>query len=225
EAVVSVRQPGDWHRSETSRRDRAGRNPSAGWQPARCKPRGHLRGVLRRRLVADDPGRCRRGPPTPFRCRGQPAGAGGGRRQAIHAPVRRYLKRFLRRRHSGVGHARDVHGPGGAVTVFDGTAPGTPGVFQFGEGVNPMAEMLVGIRLVRVAPLESDGSIPTTPAWHEITTPQQANISVVTRQGQELEIRGGDRLLAVITEEDTVTGMDVTFQDAAFDLQTLAIID
>src|SRR5690606_2653504 len=88
-----------------------------------------------------------------------------------------------------------------------------------------VAEMLVGIRLVRVAPLESDGSIPTSPQWHEIDTPQQANVSVVTRQGQEIEIRGGDRLLAVITEEDDITGMDVTFQDAAFDLQTLAVID
>ena len=33
-----------------------------------------------------------------------------------------------------------------------------------------VAEMLVGIRLVRVAPLESDGSIPTSPQWHEINT-------------------------------------------------------
>lgn len=88
-----------------------------------------------------------------------------------------------------------------------------------------MAEMIVGIRLVRVAPLEADGSIPLTPVWHEITTPQQANVSFVTRQGQEIEIRGGDRLLAVITEEDDITGMDVTFQDAAFDLKTLAVID
>lgn len=87
-----------------------------------------------------------------------------------------------------------------------------------------MSNLLYGLRLVRVAALDADGKVPTTPEWKTITTAQQFNITPQVQQGQSVELRGGDRLLATIQEKDKTTGMDITLQDAAIDLEVLPIL-
>lgn len=84
-----------------------------------------------------------------------------------------------------------------------------------------MAELLYGLRLVRVAALDADGGIPVAPVWKTITTAQQFNVQPQVQQGQSVELRGGDKILAIIQEKDRVTGMDITLQDASFDLALL----
>jgi hypothetical protein len=76
---------------------------------------------------------------------------------------------------------------------------------------------LYGCRYVRVAALDSDGEVPTTPTWTVSDTPQQFGCNLVTSNGQTIELRGGDRLLASINESDEYLGFDLTFQDAKLD--------
>ncbi len=87
-----------------------------------------------------------------------------------------------------------------------------------------MADVLYGCRLLRIAPLDADGGVPVAPVWTSIATPQQAGIQPQVSQGQTQELRGGDKLLAMITEDDEYTGMDLTFQDAELNGAAVAII-
>lgn len=87
-----------------------------------------------------------------------------------------------------------------------------------------MSNLLYGLRFVRVAALDEDGGVPDSPEWKNITTAQQFNVTPQVQAGQSVEQRGGDGLLAIIQEKDRTTGMDITLQDAAFDLSVLPII-
>lgn len=84
--------------------------------------------------------------------------------------------------------------------------------------------VLYGTRLLRVATLDPDGGVPDAPSWVAIETPQQANVTPVVSQGQQQELRGGDRLLAVIQEDDEYIGMDIQFTDAELNGDAMAII-
>lgn len=84
--------------------------------------------------------------------------------------------------------------------------------------------VLYGLRLARLAPLGADGKLPETPEWKVIDTPQQAQIQPQVITGQQQEIRGGDRLLATIQEDDQYVGVDLTFQDAILSGEVLALI-
>ena len=84
--------------------------------------------------------------------------------------------------------------------------------------------VLYGTRLLRVAPLDPDGGVPDSPNWVSITTPQQANINPVVIQGQQQELRGGDRLIAVIRENDETVGVDIQFTDAVLNGEAMAVI-
>lgn len=84
--------------------------------------------------------------------------------------------------------------------------------------------VLYGIRLLRVVPLEPDGKIPSTPDWVSVETPQQAGVTPVVMQGQQQELRGGDKLLAVIQEDDEYIGVDIQFTDAVLTGEVMEVI-
>lgn len=88
--------------------------------------------------------------------------------------------------------------------------------------------ILYGTRYMRVRPLLPDGSFSEggedEPEWIGIETPQQANVTPVVSQGQSQELRGGDRLLAVVQEDDEYVGMDIQFTDAVINGDVLAVI-
>lgn len=82
---------------------------------------------------------------------------------------------------------------------------------------------LYGTRLLRVAPLV-DGSVPAEPVWVSVETPQSANVTPVVSQGQQQELRGGDKLITVIQEDDEYIGVDIQFQDAKLNGEAVAVI-
>jgi len=83
---------------------------------------------------------------------------------------------------------------------------------------------LYGTRLLRVAPLDVDGGVPDAPVWVSVTTPQSANVTPVVSQGQQQELRGGDKLITVIQEDDEYIGVDIQFQDAVLNGDAVAVI-
>ena len=90
-----------------------------------------------------------------------------------------------------------------------------------------MADVLYGIRLVRVVALDPEtGKVPELdPGWVSITTPQQASLAYQIQAGQRVEQRGGDKLIAAVEDDDELLGVDITFTDAAMNGEAWAIID
>src|SRR5690606_3282316 len=84
--------------------------------------------------------------------------------------------------------------------------------------------ILYGTRYLRVVQLDAEGKIPDNPEWYGVNTPQQANVQPQIVTGQQQELRGGDRLIATITESDEVSGVDISFQDAVLDGKFLSIV-
>lgn len=84
--------------------------------------------------------------------------------------------------------------------------------------------VLYGLRLARLAPLGANGKLPATPEWEVIESPQQAQIQPQVITGQQQEIRGGDKLLATVQEDDQYVGIDLTFQDAVLSGEVMALI-
>ena len=85
-----------------------------------------------------------------------------------------------------------------------------------------MANVVVyGCRKLRVAALDADGGVPVTPTYVDCTVPQQCSFTPQVISGQQAELRGGDELVAQITEFDDIVGMDFTFTDAKLNGQLL----
>lgn len=83
---------------------------------------------------------------------------------------------------------------------------------------------LRGIRGALVSVLNSDGSTPTTPEEYWIDTAQEASVEAQVEEGEASNLRGGDRILASVEEEDTLTGVEISFTDAKFDAKATSII-
>ena len=88
-----------------------------------------------------------------------------------------------------------------------------------------VGEILYGARMARVALLDPDGGMPTAPVWKVIETLQQVNYEMQWSEGQTQEQRGGDRLLATVTDDDVLMGVDLTIQVADLQGEVVAIID
>lgn len=76
---------------------------------------------------------------------------------------------------------------------------------------------LRGVRGILLTVLNADGSMPETPDKYWIDTAQEAGIEATVTEGESAELRGGDRLLTTVEDEDIVTGAVLTFKDARFD--------
>ena len=83
---------------------------------------------------------------------------------------------------------------------------------------------LRGVRGILVTELEEDGSYPTTETSHWIDTAQQAELSAEVVTGETADLRGGDRLLLRLEEDDYIVGVNVTFTDARFDIEATDLI-
>lgn len=84
---------------------------------------------------------------------------------------------------------------------------------------------LRGVRGVLLTPLEPDGS-PKDPAadayW--IDTAQTVGVDVQVVDGEVSDLRGGDKLLVRVEDEDYIVGADLSFTDARFDAKVAEII-
>jgi len=85
-------------------------------------------------------------------------------------------------------------------------------------------EVIYGVRLVRVAALDPDGGVPAAPTWQVIEGVQQAPIQAIYSEGQSQEVRGADKLIARIEEDDEYIGADITLQNAVLDLSVLPTV-
>lgn len=89
-----------------------------------------------------------------------------------------------------------------------------------------MAEVIYGCRLLVVTVLDPETGLPpeTNPVTAYIDTPQQFGVSPQFSEGQRQELRGGDRLIAVVEDDPQLIGVDLSFNDATLNGPAIAII-
>lgn len=75
-----------------------------------------------------------------------------------------------------------------------------------------------------IVQLTAAGAMPTTPVRFGIRTAQTVEEEVTYAEGEQSQLRGGDRIQAVREEEDVVIGAELTFRDARFDAKATAIM-
>lgn len=83
---------------------------------------------------------------------------------------------------------------------------------------------LYGCRGLVITKLNADGSMPTSPERYGIKTAQKASVELEYEEGEKSTLRGGDHLLAIIEQEDVVTGASFKFTNAKFDAKATEII-
>lgn len=84
--------------------------------------------------------------------------------------------------------------------------------------------ILYGIRLIRVKKLQPDGSEDTSAQWEKIEGPQEAALEPEYEEGEENTLRGGDKLLATIKDDDVLKALNITLRDARLSAQAVQII-
>lgn len=87
-----------------------------------------------------------------------------------------------------------------------------------------MADNVYGVKLVVLTELNQDGSTKADGKVIKISTPQEVSYSPNIKEGSEQELRGGDRLIAVVKDEDELTSITATFKDAKLDIDAMALI-
>lgn len=80
---------------------------------------------------------------------------------------------------------------------------------------------LRGCRGVLIEELGADGKPLESPVVHWVDTAQEASITVEVVEGEQSDLRGGDRLLVRVQEPDVVVGAEVTLRDAKLNLDLL----
>lgn len=83
---------------------------------------------------------------------------------------------------------------------------------------------LYGCRGLVITKLNADGSMPDSPERHGIKTAQKASVELQYEEGEKSVLRGGDKIVAVIEEEDVVIGASFKFTNAKFDAKATEII-
>jgi hypothetical protein len=76
-----------------------------------------------------------------------------------------------------------------------------------------------------ITALQADGSAALTPVRHALTTPQSVGCDMNIVEGEESTLRGGDKILTTVKEQNIYTSGTLTFVDAKFDAKLLEIID
>lgn len=83
---------------------------------------------------------------------------------------------------------------------------------------------LRGVRGLLITPLETSGAMPGTPVNFWIDTAQNVGVTAEIVTGESADLRGGDRLLVRIEEDDVTVGVNLSFTDARFDAKATEII-
>lgn len=83
---------------------------------------------------------------------------------------------------------------------------------------------IYGCRGIVITALTATGAMPATPVRYGIRTAQTVGEEVTYAEGEQTQLRGGDRILAVREEEDVVIGAQLTFRDARFDARATTIM-
>lgn len=83
---------------------------------------------------------------------------------------------------------------------------------------------LHGCRGLVVTPLTATGAMPASPTRFGIRTAQTVGEEITYAEGEQTQLRGGDRVLAAKEDEDVVIGAALTFRDARFDARATVIM-
>lgn len=83
---------------------------------------------------------------------------------------------------------------------------------------------IYGCRGLVIVQLTAAGIIPATPLRYGIKTAQTVGEEVTYVEGEQTQLRGGDKIQAVREEDDVVIGAVLTFRDARFDARATSII-
>jgi hypothetical protein len=81
-----------------------------------------------------------------------------------------------------------------------------------------------GVALMVLTELKESGAANADGTVVRIETPQQVQYSPNIKEGQETELRGGDKLIATVKEPDILASITATFQDAVLDIDAMALI-
>ena len=87
-----------------------------------------------------------------------------------------------------------------------------------------MADNVYGVKLVVLTELKQDGSTKADGKVIKISTPQEVSYSPNIKEGSEQELRGGDKLIATVKDDDVLTSITATFKDAKLDIDAMALI-
>lgn len=83
---------------------------------------------------------------------------------------------------------------------------------------------LRGCRGILITGLNADGSMPVSPTKVWVDTAQEASLEAEIVEGESSDLRGGDRLLSRVQENDVTLGMNIDFTDARFGDEALLIM-
>lgn len=81
-----------------------------------------------------------------------------------------------------------------------------------------------GVRLMILTELEKGGAEKVDGKVVRVDTPQQVGFNPQIVEGAKHEHRGGDRLIATVEEQDKLTGINATFQDALLNYEAMELI-
>ena len=83
---------------------------------------------------------------------------------------------------------------------------------------------LYGCRGLVITKLNADGSTPVPPDRYGLKTTQKASVELQYEEGEKSILRGGDKIIATIEQEDVVIGASFKFTNAKFDAKATEII-
>jgi len=81
-----------------------------------------------------------------------------------------------------------------------------------------------GVKGIVITGLLETGAADVTAVAHGIKTAQKASIEVQYEEGEKSTLRGGDSILCVVEDSDTITGVTMKFTNAKFDADATLII-
>jgi hypothetical protein len=81
-----------------------------------------------------------------------------------------------------------------------------------------------GVRGMVVTPILVTGADDPAAEAYAIRTTQQVGVEAVVETGETDNLRGGDRLLAFVKEDDIVTAINLAIQDARFDAAAITVM-
>ncbi len=83
---------------------------------------------------------------------------------------------------------------------------------------------LRGVVGMVLTPINVDGTEQPEAVSYGVKTAQEVSVENEVIEGEASELRGGDRLLAYVRDDDTVVGINLTLTDARFDAKVLELI-
>lgn len=84
--------------------------------------------------------------------------------------------------------------------------------------------ILYGCRRLDLTPISEDGSPDPDTTTVKIDVPQECGVEPQVQEGNEATLRGGDKLIAIIEDEDILTGINFTFTNAKLDAEEVQLI-